>query len=170
MTMSVRATRGDAVFHVGTETWCALAEICLSVAPDICASCKHWYTNDGDGLDADRANKLADRLEVKLSDGTVDRFIAQKVAHANSLPDEPCPYCGGTGIRRDAVGIKLGFDKRKIDETGHPRLGQEGWCNGCRGQGVKRPYKAHYPLWVKDREIVVDLVSFLKASGGFRIW
>jgi hypothetical protein len=168
MTMTVTAVRGDAVFHVGTETWCALADICLSVAPEICAPCEHWYTNDGDGLDAVRAGKLADGLEAKLSDGTVDRFIADKMAYAKSLPDEPCPNCGGTGIRTDAVGIKFGFDTRKIDELGHPRLGQQGWCNGCRGHGVKRPYEAHYPL--KDRAVVADLVSFLRTSGGFRIW
>jgi hypothetical protein len=166
--MSVKAINGDAVFHTETVTWCALAEVCLSVAPEICSACKLWYTNDGDGLDADRARKLADVLELRLSDGTIDQLIGKKVAFAKSLPDERCPNCGGSGIRTDAVGIKYGFDKRKIDDPKHPRFGQQGYCNGCRGYGFKRPFGAHYPL--NDTSMVAELVSFLRTSGGFCIW
>jgi hypothetical protein len=166
--MSVRAACSDLVFHHGTATWCALADICLSVAPEVCSACKHWYTNDGDGLDAAGASKLADVLELRLSDGTIEQWISKKIAFAKSLPDEPCSHCGGTGVRTDAVGIKFGFDNRKIDDPNHPRFGQVGYCNGCRGYGFKRPVAAHYPI--KDAKIVAELVSFLKASGGFRIW
>jgi hypothetical protein len=168
MTMSIRAARGDLVFHHGTATWCALADICLSVAPEVCSACKHWYTNDGDGLDNEGAGKLADVLELRLSDGTIDQWISNKVVFAQSLPDEPCSNCAGSGARTDAVAIKFGFDKRKIDDPNHPRFGQVGYCNGCRGYGFKRPFAAYYPL--VDSKIVAELVSFLKASGGFRIW
>src|SRR5262245_4962394 len=111
MTMSVQAAHGDLVFHRGTATWCALVEICLSVAPEVCSACKHWYTNDGDGLRAEEASKLADALELRLSDGTIDQWISKKISFAQSLPDEPCPNCGGTGIRTDKVGSKLRFDQ-----------------------------------------------------------
>jgi hypothetical protein len=168
MTMSVQAVQGDLVFHHGTATWCALADICLAVAPEICWACKLWYTNDGDGLDEEGARNLADMLERRLSDGTIDQFIRQKIAAAKLLPDEPCVNCGGSGTRIDAVGVKFGFDKRKIDDPNHPRFGQVGYCNGCRGVGYRRPLAAHYPL--EDAKIVEELARFLSASGGFRIW
>jgi hypothetical protein len=168
MTMSVRARNGDAVFHRGTATWVALAEICRAVAPEICAACKHWYTNDGDGLDASRTIRLADVLEAKLLDGTVEKLISDRVAYASSLPDESCRNCGGSGARTDSVGVKFGFDKRLIEEPNHPRYGQRGWSNGCDGRGYHRPYKSYYPL--KDKSDVEELVAFLRISGGFRIW
>jgi hypothetical protein len=168
VTVSVEAIRGDAIFHQGSATWGALAELCLIAAPEICAACKHWYTNDGDGLNAEQAIQLADALEARLLDGTVERFIGDKAAYANSLPDEICTNCGGSGIRTDAVGIKFGFDKRQINEPDHPRYGKQGWCNGCSGRGSKRPYGSYYPL--KDRNIVEELAAFLRVSGGFRIW
>jgi hypothetical protein len=166
--MSVKATRGGAIFHTGTATWCALAEICVSIAPDICSACKLWYTNDGDGLDANRANQLAAVLELRLSDGTIDRLIGRKIAFAKSLPDERCTICAGSGVRTDALGVKRGFDKRKIDDPKHPRFGQEGYCNGCRGYGFNRPSAAYYPL--ENTSMVAELVLFLRTSGGFRIW
>ena len=39
--------------------WHPLAVYCITVAPDICAACKHWHTNDGDGLDAAPLPQLA---------------------------------------------------------------------------------------------------------------
>jgi hypothetical protein len=168
MTMSIRAAQGDLAFHHGMVTWCALADICLAVAPEICSACKLWYTNDGDGLDGLGARNLADVLERRLADGTIDQLIRQKFASAKLLPDEICTNCGGSGIRTDAVGIKFGFDKRKIDDPNHPRFGQVGYCNGCRGAGSRRPPASHYPL--ENAKIVAELVQFLRASGGFRIW
>jgi hypothetical protein len=116
VTVSVVATSGIADFHTGSETWGALADLCLKLAPETCVACRLWYTNDGDGLNAVSAIELAGALEARLSDGTIEQFICDKTAYANSLPDEICGYCGGSGIRTDAVGIKLGFDKRRIEE------------------------------------------------------
>ncbi len=168
MSVSVEARKGDAFLHHANLTWAALADICLAVAPEICAACKHWYSNSGGGLNADRSVRLAGVLEARLADGTVEKLIADRIALANSLPDEICPYCGGGGSRTDAVGIEAGFDKRPIEEPGHPRYGQRGWCNGCDGKGYERPFEAHYPL--RDKSEVEALVAFLRVSGGFRIW
>ena len=168
MTMSVQAKRGSAQFHCGTATWCALSELSISVAPDICAACKRWFTNDGDGLDAKGASALAERLEAKIQDGTIGGMIREKIDAANALPDEPCDLCKASGVRTDERAQSLGFDVRKIDEPGHPRLGQIGWCNGCGGRGHRRPFEAYYPL--TDASQVVELVSFLRTSGGFQIY
>jgi hypothetical protein len=168
VTVSIKATSGIADFHAGSETWSALADLCLKVAPDTCASCKLWYTNDGDGLNAVGAIELADALEEQILDGTVEKYIRDRTACADSLPDEICTYCAGSGVRTDDVGIKLGFDRRRIEEPNHPRHGQDGWCNGCDGRGSTRPYGSYFPL--KDGSVVEELVRFLRASGGFRIW
>jgi hypothetical protein len=168
VTVTVLANRGDGVLHTGWSTWGALADICWTVAPEICVACKLWHTNDGDGLDADGSAKLADVLEARIHDGTVDRLINDRADQASSMPDEICVYCEGSGVRTDAIGIKHGFDKRLIEDADHPRLGQRGWCNGCGGRGSSRPFKSYYPL-KENRSVVEEFVAFLRASGGFRI-
>jgi hypothetical protein len=52
--------------------WRPIAALCLDVAPDVCDSCKYWFSNDGDGLNAAQCAELANRLETALMDGTVD--------------------------------------------------------------------------------------------------
>jgi hypothetical protein len=166
--MTVTALCGEEQFHVGTATWCALAEICLHVAPTVCSVCKYWFTNDGDGLNEIASLELAKALEGCLAAGTIADIIKRNLDDANAWPDETCVSCKGTGVRTDSVGVKFGFDKKLIDEVDHPRAGQTGWCNRCTGRGTLRPYKTHYPL--KDTLQVTDLILFLKKSGGFRIY
>lgn len=70
----------------------------------------------------------------------------------------PCEWCGATGVRTDGVGKVNGFDTQVIDEEGHPRNGQTGWCNGCRGKGSTRemanrlgtPRRRHHSDWKPD--------------------
>jgi hypothetical protein len=52
--------------HMG---WVPITEYILTVAPDIAAKCKYWDTNDGDGLDAEHAVALADRLDAEIQSG-----------------------------------------------------------------------------------------------------
>lgn len=146
--------------------WRPLADMCLVMAPDICAPCTHWQSNDGDGLDADGAKALADVLEQRLKDGTVARYIAERDAYLEALPDEACQLCNGSGVRRDKLAEEAGMLKRVINEPGHPRDGQVGWCNSCDGVGHKRPFETHYPA---DVENVEEFVGFLKDCGGFDI-
>jgi hypothetical protein len=166
--MSIMAEGSDAVFDVGTTMWCELADICLALAPQTCAACRSWYTNDGFGLDAERSRELADVLDRKLGDGTIGQIIATRLAEAESVPDEICPYCEGTGVRTDQVGIECGYDERIVEDPGHPRHGQRGWCNGCSGLGTKRPFNAEYPI--RDTAVIAAFVSFLRTCGGFQIY
>lgn len=146
--------------------WRPLADLCLSLAPDICAPCEHWHSNDGDGLDAIGAEALAMVLTRNIEDGTMARMIAARAERLGSLPDEPCTICGGTGIRRDALGTAEKMPKRVIDDPTHPRHGQAGWCNGCDGRGSVRPFETHYPCSVEN---VAEFAEFLKDCGGFEI-
>ncbi len=132
--------------------WRPLADICQSLAPKICANCKHWQSNDGDGLDAADAAALASVLETRIDDGTLDKLIAERDAYIEALPDEPCSLCEGAGRRSDELAIEHGWDKKP--------------CNACKGSGTQRPFETHYP---QDVENVREFATFLKASGGFRI-
>jgi hypothetical protein len=65
--------------RVQIDAWIRLAQICLEVAPAESAPCKHWGTNDGDGLDAQQSEQLAQRLEEALADGSVDEYVAARL-------------------------------------------------------------------------------------------
>ena len=49
--------------------WRPLADYCIKVAPDICAACRYWHSNDGDGLDATEAVILAEALRKEMDAG-----------------------------------------------------------------------------------------------------
>ena len=55
--------------------WHALAALCCEVAPEESNPCKDWFTNDGDGLNAEESVRLACRLEEAMADGTVEKLI-----------------------------------------------------------------------------------------------
>ncbi len=134
--------------------WRPLADYCLTVAPDICKSCKHWQSNDGDGLNGKQSKALAAVLEAEIASGRTLIHEQQRKAEIDAMPDESCRWCAGTGVRTDSVGVDLGYAAR-------------GWCNGCDGKGTLRPNDAHYPFSVEN---VSDFVAFLKDCGGFSIY
>ncbi len=147
--------------------WRPLANLCQAMAPEICKACKHWQSNEGDGLDAAAAMALGEVLERRIRDGTVARYVLQREQYLERLPDETCELCHGTGIRGDAIGVAHGQTEQFITEPAdHPRLGQKGWCNGCDGRGTVRPFATNYPCSVEN---VAEFAAFCKASGGFEI-
>ena len=64
-------------FGISVFWWIPLVAYCVDVAPTICAPCKHWESNDGDGLDAGGALALATALQYE-----VDKGLTQIVAEA----------------------------------------------------------------------------------------
>jgi hypothetical protein len=66
--------------------WRPIADYCIQVAPDICAPCKDWYTNDGDGLDADGAAALATALQNEVNE---NRTLAYATKLAAAEPQNP---------------------------------------------------------------------------------
>ena len=66
--------------------WPELAALCLTVAPNETAPCKHWTTNDGDGLDDKESELLAQRLEEALADGSIDAYVADRLVSTESKP------------------------------------------------------------------------------------
>lgn len=167
MTMDVHSRVGGNVYQTGTVIWTQFADLCFAIAPEVSATCQYWYTNDGDGLGSKETDMLVAILERRLRNGTIDAYIILKTASAEGLPDETCKYCHGTGVRADAVGVRLGFSSKPIQDPDHSRHGQSGWCNACDGKGHLRPFDSHYHL---TKQIVEDITFFLKTSGGFQIW
>ena len=168
MDVSGRNAKTDAgvYFRRNVWGWHPLATLVCKLAPRITCHCSRWLTNDGDGLNATNAKRLAAVLDTALASGKVAMLVVLRVARPRRLPDEPCTWCDGTGVRTNEVGRQYGFDQRIIDEAGHPRHGQTGWCNGCDGRGSKRPRETFYSVSEADIRAFAD---FVKNSGGFRI-
>jgi DnaJ-class molecular chaperone len=71
-----------------------------------------------------------------------------------SLPDEECKICEGTGIRND----ELGKQERAKDPSYT--------CNGCKGKGSRDNFYRLYPFHVDN---VLAFGEFCAQSGGFKI-
>jgi hypothetical protein len=154
--------------------WRPLADLILGLCPVEARPCKYWQSNDGDGLNAKGAVKLADALDHHLESGDVAAWVTIRDAELKHLPNERCNLCRGTGVRRDAVGMEMKQPERSIPATTdvegatmqHPRAGQKGWCNGCDGRGWNRPSATFYGA---DESDVREFVTFLRGCGGFEI-
>lgn len=152
--------------------WRPLATLCCTLCPKETAACTYWQSNDGDGLDATGARALADALQDQINQGAVTAYVQIRDAEIEALPNETCRHCGGTGVRRDEIGVGMGQTKQMIPTDAqwrggrHPRAGEIGWCNGCDGRGFDRPSMAWYHV---DESDVRDFIAFLRDSGGFEI-
>jgi hypothetical protein len=159
-------TDAGVYFRRNVWGWHPLAGLVCKLAPDIASHCSCWHTNDGDGLNATNAKRLAAALDAALASGKVAMLVALRVARFRRLPDVTCTWCDGTGVRGDEVGREHGLNQRTIDDVGHPRHGQTGWCNGCDGRGSNRPRETLYRVHEAD---VREFADFVKNSGGFWI-
>lgn len=137
-------------FRNNVWSWRPLADYICSVAPEIAQHCKHWQTNDGDGLDADQAVALADKLESLLKSSEVDEYAKTYQENNDTTPDEICRICEGTGKRRKAPEIGAG----------------DNHCNGCKATGKYRPSSTWYRF---SAENVREFAQFSRHSGGFEI-
>jgi hypothetical protein len=134
------------------------------VAPEITSACRHWYTNDGDGLDAAGALALAEALEQEINTSRIHaharRYAAEQeliAAEQELMPDKLCVSCGGSGLRKSA----------------HARLHGGGVlkpgmiiCNQCEGAGYVRPITGCLEFTTEN---VAAFVAFLRECGGFEI-
>lgn len=146
--------------------WRPLWDYCEQVGSKLIPHDNLGHTNDGWGLGGRDSEKLAKLLQAEIDSGRCQEYSIRYKEHQDAVPDEECWICNGTGVRNDDVGVKMGQDKKVIDEAGHPRNGETGWCNGCNGVGHVRPHSTHYPF---DVENVQEFANFLRDCGGFEI-
>ena len=135
--------------------WRPLADYCIEVAPDVTAQCKHWHTNDGDGLDERNSLLLANALQQEIDSGRCKRWAEIRASELERVPKEPCWVCEGTGTRRPPP------------EGGPGDLATGIRCNLCKGDGYIRPWNCNYSFSVENVE---GFAAFLRVSGGFEIW
>src|SRR5262245_8259093 len=134
--------------------WCSLVLYIERIAPDLASQCTHWHTNDCDGLDAEHAAALADRLETEIREGRCERYLRLFKSEQEMEPDEACGACGGTGTRRP------------WPERGPGNTSTGTKCYVCDGKGMVRPMWTLGPFSVEN---VKHFVVFLRGCGGFSI-
>lgn len=135
--------------------WRPLADYVCDVAPEIAAGCKHWHSNDGDGLDAEASIRLADVLDKEIAEGRTLSYEKRDASKKAMMPNVRCDLCEGTGTR-------MPIPQRG---AGDPKNGGLK-CNACHGTGHVRPWDAEYPFSVEN---VKEFVAFLRGCGGFEI-
>jgi hypothetical protein len=92
-------------FRRNVMAWSPLADFCLALAAEECRACTYWHANERDGLNAEQARRLAQRLEQLIVDGTAAGYIARRDSKLAAVPDVPCPRCEGTGKERSVKGL-----------------------------------------------------------------
>jgi hypothetical protein len=143
-------------FGITAWGWHPLATYVREVAPEIAAKCKHWYSNDFDGLNGEDSLLLADLLQKEIDSGRTEKYARLRRSQFKLAPNEPCWICAGTGTRKPAP------------ERGAGNPTKDGIvCRSCYGQGYIPPSPADYDFPV---EILQDFVHFLRYCGGFEIW
>ena len=147
--------------------WRPLWQFCDIAAPSICSQVKNAQTNDGDGLDAEDATELAVILEGLIESGAVEEYEILRNEELARLPRHECKYCGGTGVRRDRVGVDMGMPTQALEPAIAIITGRtHGTCNACRGEGMIDDIETSYAFSVEN---VADFAIFLRHSGGFSI-
>jgi len=143
------ATEKGEYFRNNCWSWRPLAQYVLSVCADIITDrdAVHWNYNDGHLVSENEAIAIADRLDFLSKSGDTREFAEKYKAEQDSIPDEVCELCNGTGKRED--------------------MEVENGCNGCNGTGMKEPMSKWYPF---NEENVKEFAEFCRESGGFEIW
>lgn len=127
--------------------WRPLWDYCLEVSETAREKVgNRGHFNDGAGLDAEDALKLASELEVEVMLGNTAEYAAARTMHLDRLPLEDCDLCHATGTRNDAI--------------------VQGTCNKCGGRGKVPQWETNYPFSLEN---VQEFIAFLKDSGGFEI-
>lgn len=153
------------------SSWIPLAAYMIDVVPQAANHCRHWFSNDGDGLDASQAHALADALEFEIASGRCKAYARARKAQIDALqaevdasPDLACPICDGSGIWVvPAIDVHNPFP---FDAPAGSKIS----CWRCGGTGSVRPdgpYQWHSVLSVEN---VKRFIAFLRDCGGFAIW
>lgn len=138
-------------FRNNVWSWRPLAYYCCEIAPEITSQCRHWQTNDGDGLGAVSSVALAAALLAEVESGRTKFYEVKRQHELDIMPDKICYLCEGTGKRQKPPNIGAGDYMP---------------CNGCKATGKVRPDETHYPF---SEANVKEFIQFLENCGGFEI-
>lgn len=154
-------------FRRNVWNWTSLWAYCEDNHSDITDDVQYAYSNDGDGLDTEKAKQLAERLFLDIDSGIAAQYVISRDLILSAAPTKPCLMCEGTGVRTDEVGIDLGMPQMELNSDQVVRLGRShGWCNCCRGEGITHSWEKNAKLTVQD---IAEFAAFLESCGGFSI-
>ncbi len=141
------ASKTGSYFRNNVWWWRPLWNYCHHVAPDLIDGdlFSSGGYNEGAGLNAKGAAKLAIILETKLAEGHTKHWEEEYKLYIESLPDDDCSVCNNNNRG----------NKKKKD------------CYSCDGKGTQESWSKSYPF---DVENVENFAKFLIDSGGFEIW
>lgn len=146
--------------------WRPLWNYCCEVAPELCSHV-NGHMNDGDGLNAEDAKALGEKLMLELWEGRTAQFAKDYMASLADLPRENCTICDGTGIRSDDLGVQNGWPLKELEPEVQILVGRtHGSCNACSGIGTTENWATSYPFNVQN---VAEFAQFCINSGGFQI-
>ena len=168
MGMDVYGVTNDAYFRNNVWWWRPLWEYCVELYGDRMPDGGDWgHYNDGQGLDGNQANELADVLQAEIDSGRTAEYETNYRQRLADLPMTPCSFCNSTGIRTDAIGVEHGMPDKELSEATAIMVGRtHGTCNACGGMGKTASFQANYPFSVEN---VQEFVDFLRRSGGFEV-
>jgi hypothetical protein len=87
--MEAHGVGSDKRFWRDNRVWVPLADLCLTLAPDLCAPWPNRFLNQSFGLTADQAAKLADRLEELITNGSVQKYMDEAPEYEVHWPMPP---------------------------------------------------------------------------------
>jgi hypothetical protein len=144
-------------FRANLWWWRPLWDYCRQVSPEIVTETVHrdGSFNDGAGLDAEHAAKLAEALRAEIASGDAASYIEEYEAERKAIPQLECKQCHGSGYRDDEVAANIRAKNPEFK------------CNGCQGSGKQDDLASWYPM---SLDFVEKFTEFVAASGGFEIW
>lgn len=179
--------RGE-YFRNNVWWWRPLWDYCESVAPDLCGNVNGHY-NDGDGLEAEGAIRLAEILFAEIESGRTAQYGKERDEFLEAIPNEECSACKGSGwitpptetqnaefmeyvtdMVKSGQVVTLDSNENQfikaMEEGISTQIKEPRKCGGCDGKGERRPWDTHYPFSVDN---VREFAEFCKNSGGFEI-
>ena len=128
--------------------WRALWTYVCNICEDVMTTedMKAGDSNSGYEISESTVDNMLSKLMVELALQNHLKYEELYNKELEDLPNEKCSLCKGTGKRNDEY--------------------VKGECNGCKGEGDRRPWSTSYNFEHKNVE---EFVAFLAESGGIKI-
>jgi hypothetical protein len=99
-------------FRASIWRWPLLVKVITTLCPQETSPCKHWKTNEGDGLNSAQALALAEALERKFRSGEVAAALCDPAIISHAKPS--------TGAAMEALlrsqGLAFSHEEPIVDE------------------------------------------------------
>jgi hypothetical protein len=161
-------------FRSSVWRWRPLVELITALCPEETQACLGWLYNDGDGLDADGAKRLARRLETLLAEGAIDVYCREQNSKAEAVLDVARERHPQFDIRRSGTATSdddgwIHLDRRVMLSIGNIPEGEEAFVKASiAALTVVRPaLDEAFPVTQAEVEA---FTRFATASGGFSIF